>query len=95
MPKLYSSDEIIKILLQNGFVFISQKGSHKKYRKTGTPTLTVIVPADRKQIPFGTFNLSSDNQDCKLMSSKNNYHVFSHNNHHTTQSYLGKYKSKP
>ncbi len=55
MPKLYSSDEIIKILLQKGFVFISQKGSHKKYRRTGTPTLTVIVPADRKQIPFGTF----------------------------------------
>jgi predicted RNA binding protein YcfA (HicA-like mRNA interferase family) len=47
MPKLYSSDEIIKILLQ--------KGSHKKYHRTGTTTLTVIVPADRKQIPFGTF----------------------------------------
>jgi len=55
MPKLYSSDYIIKILLQNGFVFISQKGSHKKYRKTGVPTLTVIVPADRKEIPVGTF----------------------------------------
>jgi len=55
MPNLYSSNEIIKILLQKGFVFISQKGSHKKYRRTGTPTLTVIVPADRKQIPFGTF----------------------------------------
>jgi predicted RNA binding protein YcfA (HicA-like mRNA interferase family) len=55
MPKLYSSDHIIKILLQRGFIFISQKGSHKKYRKTGTPTLTVIVPADRKEIPLGTF----------------------------------------
>jgi predicted RNA binding protein YcfA (HicA-like mRNA interferase family) len=52
MPKLYSSDHIIKI---QGFFFISQKGSHKKYRKPGTPTLTVIVPADRKEIPFGTF----------------------------------------
>lgn len=55
MPKLYSSNHIIKILLQQGFVFISQKGSHKKYRKTGPPTLTVIVPADRKEIPVGTF----------------------------------------
>ena len=55
MPKLYSSDQIIKILLLNGFEFISQKGSHKKYRKSGTPTLTAIVPAARKQIPFGTF----------------------------------------
>ncbi len=55
MPKLYSSNHIIKILIQQGFVFISQKGSHRKYRKTGTPTLTVIVPADKKEIPFGTF----------------------------------------
>jgi len=55
MPKLYSSDRIIKILLLHGFEFISQKGSHRKYRKTGNPTLTAIVPADRKQIPFGTF----------------------------------------
>lgn len=55
MPKLYSSDQIIKILLLNGFEFISQKGSHKKYRKSGNPTLTAIVPAAKKQIPFGTF----------------------------------------
>ena len=55
MPKLYSSDHIIKIPTQRGFVFISQKGSHKKYRKTGAHTLTVIVPAERKEIPFGTF----------------------------------------
>ena len=55
MPKLYSTDQIIKILLLHGFEFISQKGSHKKYRKTGNPTLTVIIPALRKQIPFGTF----------------------------------------
>ncbi|SFQ54940.1 type II toxin-antitoxin system HicA family toxin [Parafilimonas terrae] len=41
MPKLY---------------FTSQKGSHIKYRKFGQPTLTVIIPAERKQIPAGTFN---------------------------------------
>ncbi|MEJ7681752.1 MAG: type II toxin-antitoxin system HicA family toxin [Segetibacter sp.] len=55
MPKLYSSAEILKVLQKHGFVFISQNGSHIKYRKTGDPTLTVIVPADRKQIPSGTF----------------------------------------
>ncbi len=55
MPKLYSSNHIIKILIQQGFVFISQKGSHRKYRKTGMPTLTVIVPSNKKEIPFGTF----------------------------------------
>ena len=56
MPKLYSSDYIVKVLLAHGYVFISQKGSHAKYRKPGNPTLTVIVPAGRKEMPLGTFN---------------------------------------
>lgn len=55
MPKLYSSDEIIKILINFGFIKVSQKGSHVKLRKHGNPTLNVIVPADRKIIPYGTF----------------------------------------
>lgn len=56
MPKLYSSHHIIKILLLHGFEFISQKGSYRKYRKKGSPTLTTIVPAEKKEVPFGTFN---------------------------------------
>lgn len=55
MPKLFSSKEIIKVLESRGFVFISQKGSHIKFRKVGSPNLTVIVPASKKQIPKGTF----------------------------------------
>lgn len=55
MPKLYSSSKIIKVLLRKGFVYISRKGSHAKFRKTGSPTLTVIVPAGKKEIPLGTF----------------------------------------
>ncbi len=55
MSKLYSSEKIIKVLQKQGFVFISQKGSHVKFRKTGSLTLAVIVPAGRKEIPFGTF----------------------------------------
>ena len=55
MPKFYSSNQIVKILLFYGFEFVSQKGSHQKYRKLGNPMLTVIVPADRKIIPNGTF----------------------------------------
>jgi predicted RNA binding protein YcfA (HicA-like mRNA interferase family) len=55
MPKLYSSSEIIKVLISKGFVFISQKGSHAKYRKIGKPTLTAIIPEGKKEIPFGTF----------------------------------------
>ncbi len=55
MPKLYSSDYIIKVLQKKGFVYISQKGSHVKFRKFGKPILTVIIPAGRKEIPLGTF----------------------------------------
>lgn len=55
MPKLHSSKYIIKILESKGFFFVSQKGSHTKYRKTGKNTLTVIVPHPKKEIPFGTF----------------------------------------
>lgn len=55
MPKLYSSKYIIKVLQNKGFVYVSQKGSHVKFRKLGKLSLTVIVPANRKEIPFGTF----------------------------------------
>lgn len=55
MPRLYSSKLIERVLLRNGFFFISQKGSHAKYRKTGKATLTVILPAGKKEIPVGTF----------------------------------------
>lgn len=56
MPlKLYSSEQIVRALEREGFAFVAQRGSHVKYRKSGSPTLTVIVPAGRKQIPRGTF----------------------------------------
>ena len=55
MPKLLPSKAIIKVLERKGFVFISQKGSHIKYRKYGSVVLTVIVPANKKEIPYGTF----------------------------------------
>lgn len=55
MPKLYSSQQIVRTLEREGFLFVSQRGSHVKYRKTDSPTLTVIVPAGHKQIPRGTF----------------------------------------
>lgn len=55
MSKLYSSSHIIKVLQSKGFVYISQKGSHAKFRKSSQPVLTVIIPANRKEIPLGTF----------------------------------------
>lgn len=53
MADLYSSKAIIDILLRHGFIFISQKGSHKKFRKGER---TVIVPDPKREIPLGTFS---------------------------------------
>ncbi|MCX6758450.1 MAG: type II toxin-antitoxin system HicA family toxin [Candidatus Nealsonbacteria bacterium] len=55
MPKPVETKKLIKALINKGFVYISQKGSHAKYRKTGSPILTVIVPIHGKEIPYGTF----------------------------------------
>lgn len=51
MPKLLSSKEIIRVLEKHGFTFVSQRGSHAKYRKGSA---TVIVPTPKKEIPLGT-----------------------------------------
>jgi predicted RNA binding protein YcfA (HicA-like mRNA interferase family) len=51
MTKLPTSDKVIRILIDNGFYFKSQKGSHQKYSKGNR---IVIVPAPRKEIPIGT-----------------------------------------
>ena len=40
------------MLRKHGFELVSQKGSHKKFRRG---THTVIVPDPRKQIPIGTY----------------------------------------
>ena len=51
MSKLPSSQLIINVLKRHGFEFVSQRGSHKKFRKGER---TVIVADPRKEIPIGT-----------------------------------------
>jgi predicted RNA binding protein YcfA (HicA-like mRNA interferase family) len=41
MPPVFRPEEVIKGLMGNGFVFVKQRGSHRKYKKEGR---TVIVP---------------------------------------------------
>jgi len=55
VPKPIKLKIILSILQTHGFVFISQKGSHTKFRKEGKPTKTVIVKMTEKEIPYGTF----------------------------------------
>ena len=56
MPKRPSSDEVIKVLRRHDFVLVSQKGSHAKFRYSGIPRRTVIVPMGRKSLAVGTFH---------------------------------------
>ncbi|MFA5053812.1 MAG: type II toxin-antitoxin system HicA family toxin [Parcubacteria group bacterium] len=56
MSKLFSSQEIIRTLKKKGFYFVSQRGSHAKFKKKNGKSLIVIVPMDRKEIPEGTFH---------------------------------------
>lgn len=52
MPKRLGSSEVIRILEHHGFGFVSQKGSHAKYRNAqGRIT---IVPHPKKELPIGT-----------------------------------------
>lgn len=52
MPRRWSTTEVERALLRNGFRLASQKESHKKYVANGR---VVIVPAGRKEIRQGTF----------------------------------------
>jgi len=52
MPRRLSTDEVARILMSNGFSFVSQKGSHQKYRSAYGRS--AIVPAGRREIPAGT-----------------------------------------
>jgi len=55
VPRPISSKLVLKVLYAKGFVFISQIGSHAKFRKIGSTTKTVIVKMSKKEIPYGTF----------------------------------------
>ena len=55
MPKPITLKLVVKTLRENNFFYVSQKGSHAKFRKIGNPTKTVIVKMSKKDIPHGTF----------------------------------------
>ncbi len=53
LPRLKAS-EIISILQQHGFVLISQRGSHQKWRKHDTGKQVIVPYHKGKQLPLGT-----------------------------------------
>ena len=48
-----TADQMIKLLEQNNFRFVSSNGSHRKYRHQETGR-TVIVPYHKKDLKPGT-----------------------------------------
>lgn len=44
--------ELIKLLVQHGYVFVRQSGGHTIYKKPGNKI--IIVPVHSKDIPKGT-----------------------------------------
>ena len=46
-----NSRRIVKRLIADGFVLVSSKGSHHKFRRG---TQTVIVPHPKRDLPLGT-----------------------------------------
>jgi len=52
MPKRLSSTEVVRVLREHGFVLVSQKGSHVKFRNA--VGRTAIVPHPKKELPIGT-----------------------------------------
>ncbi len=69
MPRLYSSKEIEKILIDTGFEFKSQKGSHAKFKNRSGKI--VILPMNKKEIPIGTFRSILRQADISLKEFEN------------------------
>ncbi|MBI4252942.1 type II toxin-antitoxin system HicA family toxin [Candidatus Uhrbacteria bacterium] len=55
MPKPVLLSLILRVLRQKGFFFVRQKGSHARFRKTGSQTKNVTIKMSKKEIPYGTF----------------------------------------
>ncbi len=53
MSRFFSSKEIFYVLEKFNFLFISQSGGDIKYKNS--EGRVVIVPANRKEMPTGTF----------------------------------------
>ena len=53
IPRL-RADEVTRVLQQHGFVFVSQRGSHQKWRHPDTGKQVIVPYHKGKQLPIGT-----------------------------------------
>ena len=54
MPHRVKFSDITKVLSSNGFVLVSQSGSHQKWRNPSTGATTIVPVHNGRQIPIGT-----------------------------------------
>jgi len=53
LPRLKAS-EVIRVLQRHGFILISQRGSHQKWRHADTGKQVIVPYHKGKQLPLGT-----------------------------------------
>jgi predicted RNA binding protein YcfA (HicA-like mRNA interferase family) len=66
MPKFnFTPKKLVKLLKQNGFVFIRQNGSHAIFRND-QKARKVVVPMHSKDIPTGTLHAILKDADIEI-----------------------------
>ena len=53
LPRL-KAEEVVKVLDRHGFVLISQRGSHQKWRHPDSGKQVIVPYHKGKQLPLGT-----------------------------------------
>jgi predicted RNA binding protein YcfA (HicA-like mRNA interferase family) len=53
IPRL-KAKEVLEILRKQGFVFVSQRGSHQKWRNLKTGQQVIVPDHQGKELPLGT-----------------------------------------
>ena len=53
LPRL-KADEVIRVLQWHGFILVSQRGSHQKWRNQDTGKQVIVPYHKGKQLPLGT-----------------------------------------
>lgn len=54
------ASEVIKILQHHGFAFVSQRGSHQKWRNQDTGKQVIVPHHQGKELPLGTLRSIMD-----------------------------------
>ena len=54
MPVRLTAKQVVSVLSDNGFILVSQKGSHQKWHNPQTGATTIVPCHNNNQVPIGT-----------------------------------------